>query len=732
MSLPLSPKQVQFIVESNRKWNLAHGSVRTGKTVGTLFRFLQACHECPDSQIFMVGHSSETIYQNAIRLLLETPEFEIFRPFCTWYAGKRQLKFRDKSIQTLGAKDEGAIGAFQGKTFSLVYCDEMTLYPESIIDMIDTRLSKPHSMGFASMNPTHPDHKIKKWIDKAELGDKNYYELHFTLDDNPFITEEYKSRIRESLSGVFYKRNYLGLWCLAEGAIFDFFDHGVHVLERPPCAADYWIAGIDYGTVNPFACLLIGVSTGRMTQTGKRMWVEKEYYWNPKETGRQKTNSEYAEDIAAFLEPYGVKHVYIDPSAEAFQLELKRKGIHATHANNNVEFGIQRMTDEMKSGNLSIISSCKNTIREISGFVWDPKMADRGYDEPLKKDDHCFCEGTSILTMNGNFPIENVQVGDKVLTRSGWKSVLRTGSNIKEAKSFSIFGKKISCTSDHRFYTLNRGWVEISNLIQSDILCHTENQKSSSSMENDIDVIQKLESNLKEIISQETDAICIEISGVHNSEKYLKDVIYTTLTETPLTMMFPIFNVWENTNIGSCIRRILIQTTSQINVEMKLPSGIDHNKVENGIENMPKKQDLEVSQKENVFVKNVLPHSSHVNEVESDFVQISVSLHGEEKLNLILNKEYVDAAHMLLKFADSKKQNSALAPVLKDLGLTQVYNLEVEEDHEFFAEGFLVHNSVDALRYAIATHKISVYEPNNSSYNQNYTQNRFSPTSKRF
>lgn len=388
MQAPLSDKQLEFVFNSTAKWNLAHGPVRSGKTVGTLFRFMQAVNACPDSFIYMVGHSSDTIYRNAVKLIFESKEMAIYRPFCTWLSGKRQIKFKDKTIQTLGAKDEGAIGSFQGNTWSLGYCDEITLYPESIIDMIDTRLSLPHSMGFASMNPSHPNHKVKKWIDKAEAGDVNYYSLQFMLEDNPYVDEDYKSRIRNSLSGLFYKRNYLGLWCLAEGAIFDFFDRSIHVLRRPPTAAEYWIASIDYGSVNAFCCLLIGVSTGRYTQTGKKLWVEKEYYWDPKKKGRQKVNSEFAEDVEKFLEPYAVKNIYIDPSAEAFQLELRKRGMHVVHANNDVENGIQVMTSEMKKGNLFVCEECVETIREIEGYVWDSKAADRGYDEPMKKDDH--------------------------------------------------------------------------------------------------------------------------------------------------------------------------------------------------------------------------------------------------------------------------------------------------------------------------------------------------------
>src|SRR5580693_2903245 len=159
----MSRKQWQFITESTAKWNIAHGSVRCGKTIGVNFRFLQACYDCPDSQIWMIGHTSDTIYQNCVRPMLESPIFAIYRPFLTWAPGKRQLLFGDKVINTVGAKDEGAIGAIQGKTFSLTLCDEMTLYPESIIDMIDTRLSMPYSQGFATMNPSHPGHKLKQW-----------------------------------------------------------------------------------------------------------------------------------------------------------------------------------------------------------------------------------------------------------------------------------------------------------------------------------------------------------------------------------------------------------------------------------------------------------------------------------------------------------------------------------------------------------------------------------------
>lgn len=383
---PFAPKQLEFISNATAKWNIAHGSVRSGKTECNTFAFMLNVDLCPDSKIYLVGHTCDSIKRNVVDMILYNPRFKIFQPFCTW--GNRKLYYKDKCITTLSAIDEGAIGSFQGDTYSLVYCDEMTLYPTSIIEMIDSRLSCPWSKGFATMNPSHPDHIIKKWIDKAMEGDKNYYALHFTLEDNPFVDEEYKKRLANNTGGLFYKRNYLGLWCLAEGAIFDFFDRKIYTKEKPPRAADYWIAAIDYGTINAFACLLIGVSTGIRSQTGKQLWVEKEYYWDSKKTHRQKTNSEYADDVQRFLGDYDVKQLYIDPSAASFKAELRKRGIYPVDAENEVFDGISLLCSEMQKGNLLIMNTCPNLIREIEGYVWDSAKAKKGYDEPLKQNDH--------------------------------------------------------------------------------------------------------------------------------------------------------------------------------------------------------------------------------------------------------------------------------------------------------------------------------------------------------
>jgi phage terminase large subunit len=123
-------------------------------------------------------------------------------------------------------------------------------------------------------------------------------------------------------------------------------------------------------------------------QEGKRLWVEAEYYWDYKTTNRQKTVSEFAKDMQQFLEPYAIKAVYIDPSAAALKLDLNKLGVHTVNANNEVLDGIQMMTSEMAMGNLYVLKSCPNLIREIEGYVWDETKARQGEDAPKKKADH--------------------------------------------------------------------------------------------------------------------------------------------------------------------------------------------------------------------------------------------------------------------------------------------------------------------------------------------------------
>lgn len=693
----LSLKQRQFIYESVAKINIAHGAVRSGKTHASLLRFAELVIQCPDNKIIMIGNSFGSVVENAVKPLSE----DLFRGYCIWQRGNQTLLLGDKSIRVIGAHDEGAVRAIQGNTHSLAYVDEMTTIPSAFIDMLTTRLSHDWSKLVGTCNPNSPVHPIKtKFID---CEDKEYcYSLHFEIDDNPGLTDKIKNDLKTKYSGLFYQRYILGHWVMAEGAIYADFSRATHVVPRAPGFAEKYYLGIDYGQVNPFAAVLVAYRS----QHTPRFWVEKEFYWNPSKTFRQKTNSEFADDIQRFIEGYPIAGIYLDPSAESFQVELNRRKLRVNETNNDVFPGITFVANLISNHQLKVVESCQNLIGEMEMYVWDPKKALKGDEEPIKQNDHCFDGETLIHTERGIIPIKEVKETDRVLTREGYKDVIEVHDLSGDLYEFEIGGKTIRCTSDHEFFTLTRDWIKAEDLIQSDILVMVgpqwQNPKSLSLMEENTGDIQNLADLMNGDILHEMDDISIELFGNTTTEKFQKDMIYITKTGIRLTMICPIWNVWIKKPIGKGIKGIFHRINLLSNVEKLLKDGINLMKEENGIENTQK---LRISVDGNInyeLAKIVPSDTQQKNDQKLDSVRIIVNHRQEEKIALTMSMETASFVTEFLHIISTGEPGTALNLVpRKPIGKSKVYDLTVDNQHEYFANGILVHNCCDALRYAI-------------------------------
>jgi phage terminase large subunit len=150
---------------------------------------------------------------------------------------------------------------------------------------------------------------------------------------------------------------------------------------------------VDYGTNNPCVFQLWG-------NDGKKRYLRKEYYYDSKEHGRQKTDAEYAQDLVEFLGPENVWSVIVDPSAASFKVELAKRGFGIQDADNDVLDGIREVSSAYSLNLIQIDPSCVNNIREKSGYVWDIKASQRGEDKPVKQNDHCQdCERYYVKTV---------------------------------------------------------------------------------------------------------------------------------------------------------------------------------------------------------------------------------------------------------------------------------------------------------------------------------------------
>lgn len=378
-TLELSPKQADSLIESDARYNIWVGAVRSGKSFASLLRFEGFVKDGPAGDFAIIGKSRDTIKRNILYplrdMLGERFQFSL---------GKGEATLYNRTIHIIGANDERAEHKIRGVTLAGAYVDEITIIPESVFVMLQGRLSVPGAKLFGTTNPDSPFHWLKtNFIDRAnELDIKQWT---FNLDDNPSLDSSFKNNLRKEYQGLWYDRYILGRWVLAEGTVFDFFDRSKHVIEYPPGAAEYYVVGVDYGTTNPTAYALIGCSS----KVYPNRWLEKEYYWDSKKTLRQKTDTEYAEDLKKFLQGYNVRTIYIDPSAVSFRVELTRQGFSGlVEAENEVLDGIRYHSMQLSNGTFKVCHNCTKAIEEYGTYRWDPKSAVRGEDKPLKENDH--------------------------------------------------------------------------------------------------------------------------------------------------------------------------------------------------------------------------------------------------------------------------------------------------------------------------------------------------------
>jgi len=86
--------------------------------------------------------------------------------------------------------------------------------------------------------------------------------------------------------------------------------------------------------------------------------------------------------------------------------------------------------------------------------------------------DECFIAGTKIKTPSGNKNIEDINIGDSIMSAYGVDIV----QNISEKLTNIIYkiilsnGKVLNTTENHPFFTKNRGWVVAKNLTNTDLL----------------------------------------------------------------------------------------------------------------------------------------------------------------------------------------------------------------------------------------------------------------------
>jgi PBSX family phage terminase large subunit len=398
----LSSKASESIRLSTCAINIYEGAVRSSKTFTTVLKFIRYCMHGPPGTLVLVGKTERTVERNIIDVIKAL----VGPARCQYNRGTGIMTLCGRTVQVAGANNETARTKIQGATYAGGYVDEVSTLPESFWNMLTTRMSVEGAQIWATCNPEGKNHWLKKkWLDKAKLWmqldgsvTRNALGLDlarftFGIDDNPHLPRGYVARLKTFYTGVWYRRFILSEWTNAEGAIYDMWDEPTMTTDwaELPRMKRLMGAGFDYGTTNASAGGVIGWGVD------DRLYICDEWRHDNADGQSAWTDAQLSNGWRSYLSkphtPYDseptVEWIFVDPAAASFKTQLFYDGLtNVANADNDVMTGIRTVASMLGQGLLVISNRCPGLIAEIPEYAWDPKQSEKGFDKPVKIDDH--------------------------------------------------------------------------------------------------------------------------------------------------------------------------------------------------------------------------------------------------------------------------------------------------------------------------------------------------------
>ena len=387
-------KILAFPFTDYRKYSaiICDGAIRSGKTSIMTYAFIKWAMDNFDHCRFgLCGKTVDSAIKNIVEPFMNLSIVKEMYQSITFRRSDKILRVKrgnaENIFEIFGGKDESSQNLIQGRTLAGILVDEVVLQPESFVNQAMARCSVTGSRLWFSCNPSSPSHWFhEKWIKKAK--EKKALYLHFTLQDNPSLTEDVIERYENSYEGVFYDRFILGKWVNAEGIIYrQFANHtDMFLIEEPGTFMNTIAIGIDYGAGRSKTYMkAVGFDSGL-----KNVFVLDEYdkdgIFDP-DTLYKRFHAFYKKVVEKYgkcqyvLADWGGLgnmlneglYVYCRKNAIPVRVEDCDKG--------TILDRIQLTQKLMAEHRLFIRRECKDMIKALSDALWDDKRPDTRLDD---------------------------------------------------------------------------------------------------------------------------------------------------------------------------------------------------------------------------------------------------------------------------------------------------------------------------------------------------------------
>lgn len=416
---PFSPPAMDYLVHSTRWLNIAVGSIRSGKTIVALTRFIEYMLASENTDFMVIGKTLSALERNVIKPLMKM--FNSLGVHAEHNRYLNEIYFNGNTLCLFGVGKKGDDEKIQGSTFGGTLIDEGTVITEDGFKMILSRNSLPNSRIFITCNPSNPNHYLyTEYITNDDMIHEGKCRVWtFQLEDNTTLSKEYIDNLKASYppDSLFYKRYIDGLWVSGQGAIYGHFDdNNIYNEDTPLTEYDYLGISSDYGASSTTCWNLIGV---RCYPDHNEYDIIDEAGHNAEQTGVSITNSKIAEMIHEMQDKYQLTEdtvFYVSHDATSLETELlENNDIHLTiekYMPDTLDC-INTISDLIYKNHLRVHERCTRTIDCIQSYEWDGAAARRGEDKPRKVDDH-FCDSIRGVIMNHLYGMESELLGGLV------------------------------------------------------------------------------------------------------------------------------------------------------------------------------------------------------------------------------------------------------------------------------------------------------------------------------
>ncbi|WP_374964603.1 PBSX family phage terminase large subunit [Lysinibacillus sp. RS5] len=410
IDIKFSSKQLETIYRDyDYTFDVLEGTPRSGKTTAGHFRYADYLTWTRDTNHLIVAYNQEQAY----RLFIDgdgTGLMHIFGDLCEIKHDEHgsHLEVHTptgvKKVYYKGGGKSNSVGAITGMSLgSVVFCEINLLHMSMIQECFRRTFAALDRYHLADLNPPAPHHPVIKEVFEVQ----NTRWLHWTIQDNPIITEERKQEIYEVLKKNPYllDRDWFGKRVMPQGVIYGMFDLDANVwskIQGQPFEM-FFVADGGQSDATSCSCNIVVRYDGKF-----RLLRVANYYHSGADTGQVKAMSQYAKEIKKFMnwcmDKFNMRYteMFVDPACKSLREELHLLAIPTRGADNNSkditgsskgkEVGIERLQNSITNEQFLIVEVEKDEydhydfLREVGMYV----RLDNG--EPIDDFNHALDE----------------------------------------------------------------------------------------------------------------------------------------------------------------------------------------------------------------------------------------------------------------------------------------------------------------------------------------------------